>query len=340
MKLRSSLFFVTLTIAFAATENVTALAMETRASHLGGVAVGMGKIMHMADYLKDYPGSRTAIFSYLKLDSEETETLLKTLRTHAAIQEQMRRDFWPQIAIETERLSLLEFRQGLQQRGSLVERNTRMLARELARYRGKNKWFFIRPFSEMNDGTENTPWEFGNKTHPNRPEDLAVAWRLLRDIFDQEGATNALFVFSPLAAYRVHREREVLAALNMIPPGYIDAFGLNVYSRPLTAYGGSSPEPVSFAELTQPWLKLLAQSRHRGIPLAVAEMGVSNQATDEKRAQWLREAFKFVRSRGFVLLTYFNYPHPYWQIDEQTRAGATLRAEINASLLPPTSGPP
>ena len=49
---------------------------------------------------------------------------------------------------------------------------------------------------------------------------------------------NAVFVFSPLAAHGVQRDAEVLATLNAIPPGYIDAFGLNVYSRPMSTLAG------------------------------------------------------------------------------------------------------
>ena len=299
---------------------------ETRASHLGAVAVGMGQSMHMSDFLRDYPDSRTAILCYLKMDTGNVHAMVEYMRMQAEAQARSRRDFWPQVALETGQLSLAEFNRELGRRGSQVDRSVRALASEIARYRRQKKWFFIRPFSEMNDATEDCPWEFGNKAHSNTPEELATAWILLRETFDEEGATNAIFVFSPLAAFHVHRESQVLAALSLIPRGYIDAFGLNVYSRPRTAYGGSSGEPLSFAELVQPWMKLLDSSKHRGIPLAVPEMGISNQASDELRAKWLREAFGFARSHGFVLMTYFNYPHRYWQIEDQSLAGEALRA--------------
>ncbi|HLK58868.1 MAG TPA: hypothetical protein VKU00_20005 [Chthonomonadaceae bacterium] len=302
---------------------------ETRASHLGAVAVGMGQSMHMSDFLQTYPESRTAILCYLKLDSEQVDEMVEYLRMQADVQERMGREFWPQIALETHELSLAAFNKALSLPGSQVDRSVRTLARAIARYRNRKKWFFIRPFSEMNDATEGCPWEFGSKTQANTPEDFATAWILLREAFNDEGATNAIFVFSPLAAHQVHRESQVLATLNLIPKGYIDAFGLNVYSRPRLAYGGDSQEPISFAELAQPWMNLLAGSRHRGIPLAVPEMGISNQASDERRAKWLRDAFGFARANGFVLVTYFNYPHRYWQIDEQTLAAEALRGEMS-----------
>ncbi len=302
---------------------------QTRAAHIGVMAAGVGTSMHMEDYLRDNPRSRTAILTYVKFDTMDMGELVQSLHIHADIQERAEHEFWPQIAVETGELNLASFRQELAHPGSHVERSVRLLAHEIAQYRSRNKWFFIRPFSEMNDATPSCPWEFGIKERHNTPQDLAAAWKLLRDTFDQEGATNAIFVFSPLAAYRVHQEDQVLAAMNLIPPGYIDAFGLNVYSRPMTAYGGKSAKPIPFSELAQPWIKVLARSRHHGIPLAVAEMGVSNQANDFNRARWLREAFAYSRSHHFILVTYFNFPHPYYHIDNQTLAGEALRIEIN-----------
>jgi hypothetical protein len=301
----------------------------TRAANLKVLATGLGMSMTMSDYLESFPNGRTSIFAYLKLDGNEVESMLRSLEIQADKQERAGREFWPQIALETHHLTLAEFRHELAQPDSLVERNVRLLARAIARYRDGQKWFFIRPFCEMNDGTPSCPWEFAHPSRTNTPGEFASAWRLLRRTFEEEGATNAIFIFSPLAAYRVHHEKEVLAALNMIPPGEIDAYGLNLYSRPLTAYGGKSPEPIPFSTLAQPWLDLLARSRHRGIPLAVPEMGVSNQASDAQRANWLRAAFRYARTHHFVLFTYFNFPHPYWQIDDRTLAGEALRAGIN-----------
>lgn len=309
--------------------SVQATPKRTRASKVNGVAAGVGQIMHMADYLKEHPGSRTAILSYLKMDSEDVYQVTANLRRNADLQERNGREFHPQIALETRALDLVSFYRELSQRGSQVDRCVRTLAREIALQRERNKYYFIRPFAEMNDGTTWAPWEFGNKKYKNTPDRFASAWRLLRDTFDEEGATNAIFIFSPLAAYGVHHTEEVLATLNKIPAGYIDAFSLNLYSRPMTAYGGTSPTPVPFTQLAKPWMQLLAKSQHRGIPLAIAEMAVSNQASDAQRAIWLRDAFAFARANGFVMLTYFNFPHRYWQIHADTQAGEALRAEMN-----------
>ena len=302
--------------------------LETRASHLGAVAVGMGKVMRLSEFLTDYPGGRTAL-SYLKLDRDGmTEEAVESFRIQSDIADRMKRDFWPQIALETETMSLRQFSREMERPGSLVERNVRALAQGIARHRNQGQWFFIRPFSEMNDSTASAPWEFGCGGRHNTPDALAAAWKALHRAFDREGATNAIFIFSPLAAHNVHREKEILETLNKIPVCYIDAFGLNLYSRPATAYGGASPAPIPFAVLAQRWIKVMEKSRHKGLPRAIAEMGVSNQAPDARRAQWLREAFVYARSHGFVMLTYFNYTHRYWQIDDDTQAGAALRAEM------------
>jgi hypothetical protein len=226
-------------------------------------------------------------------------------------------------------VGLAEFVKELGRPGSRVYENVRSLARTVAEYRDQGKWFFLRPFCEMNDATQGATWEFGHRRFHNTAADLAAAWRRLRDVFDEEGASNALFIFSPLVAHGVHREAETLTALNLIPAGYIDAFGLNVYSRPMTAYGGSSADPISFESLAAPWLRLLEGSKHRGVPLAVPEMGVSNQATDSARAAWIRRAFQFARDHSFILVTYFNYRHRYWQINPGTLAGDALKSEID-----------
>ncbi len=306
-----------------------AAALETRATSIATFSVGMGKSGHMEDYLREYPHSRTAILSYLTLDTLDVDDVVKYLRWNADIQERAGRDFWPQIALETRHLNLAEFRQEIVRPGSRVNRSVHMLAREIANFRRARKWFFIRPFSEMNDGTLENPWEFANPNQHNTPQDLAASWKLLREAFNEEGATNSIFIFSPLAAHSVHHEQEVLAAMNLIPPGYIDAYGLNVYSRPMTAYGGKSPDPISFASLAQPWLDLLARSKHRGIPLTVSEMAVSNQAADPRRAAWIRDAFEFIRSHRYVMATYFNFPHRYWHVDDGSLAGQALKAEMD-----------
>src|SRR5262249_26525522 len=148
---------------------------------------------HMSEFLRAYPDSRTAILCYLKLDSGQVREMVEYLRMQADVQEQMGRDFWPQVALETGDLSLAAFNRELSQPGSQVDRSVRTLARAIAHYRDRKKWFFIRPFSEMNDATDGCPWEFGSKTHANTPEDLATAWILLREAFNDEGATNAIF---------------------------------------------------------------------------------------------------------------------------------------------------
>ncbi len=293
------------------------------------MAVGMGSMMHMSDYLKTYKSSHTAIYGYFKMDDPKGGELIRHLADQGRIQERMGRDFWPQIALETKNLSLAAFITELARPGTVTHENVRMLARTIASLRSGTQPVFVRPFSEMNDGTDFAPWEFATKRFRNTPEQLATAWKLLHDTFEAEGATNAIFIFSPLAAYQVHHEAETKKALNLIPEGYIDAFGLNVYSRPMTAYGGSQRQPISFAELATPWLNLLADTRHRGIPLAVSEMAVSNQASDADRAEWLRNAFHFTRQHGYVLVTYFNYDHRYWTIRPNTYAFAALNREMN-----------
>jgi hypothetical protein len=311
--------------------SATHSAAQSRASQLSGFTTGLGMDMSMGEFLKNYPSCRTAIIAYIPIDSTAATGVVNTLEIQHRVQKQMAREFWPQIAIETDHMTLAEFRRQLDTRGSDLDYNVRQLAKGVARYRDASKWVFIRPFSEMNDGS--SPWQFATEGCNNSPGDFAAAWNRLHEVFDEEGATNALFVFSPLAAQTVHHESDVLAALNRIPKGYIDAFGLNVYSRPANAYGRGSSEPYSFGNLVEPWLSVLAKSTHRGIPAVVCEMGISNQATTEQRSKWIHDAFKYARSHGFKMATYFNFKHVKrldWVIGDGTVEEVALRSELDA----------
>lgn len=303
----------------------------TRASHIAHMACGVGQIMHMADFLGAYPGCSTAILSYMKIDGDDAVSIAHTIDLNAAVQQHMGRDFWPQIAIETRRLTLPQLCKQLRDPDSDASVNARIVAAEIARYAPEGKWFFIRPFSEMNDASPDAPWEMGRKNRGNTPQAYASAWILLRRIFDRAGATNAIFVFSVLAGYQVHRENLALKALNLIPRGDIDAFGVNLYSRPLSVHGGGRARPIPFGNLARPWIHVLKKSRQHGIPLAVCEMGVSSQASDSQRAAWLRNAFTFTRKFGFVMVTYFNFPARLWQVHYSTRAGSVLWNEMNSA---------
>src|SRR5579871_573286 len=117
------LFLFALGTALMAEDSAKAAPTRTRASLLGAVASGMGKVMHMADFLKEYPGSRTAILAYVNLDSQDVDALVANLRINADTQERQGRDFWPQIALETGKLSLSAFTRELLRPGSQVDRS-------------------------------------------------------------------------------------------------------------------------------------------------------------------------------------------------------------------------
>jgi hypothetical protein len=55
----------------------------------------------------------------------------------------------------------------------------------------------------------------------------------------------------------------------------------------------------------------------------------STQTDDARRATWVRAAFEFIHAHRYVMATYFNFPHRYWHINDNTLAGQALRAEMD-----------
>jgi hypothetical protein len=106
--------------------------VATRASHLGSVAAGIGTVMHMADYLGQNQGSRTAIFAYLTMDSPNCLSLVHNLRPQSDIQTRLGREFWPQLCLEVREHSLSAFSREVSHTGSLTNKNVRALARTIA----------------------------------------------------------------------------------------------------------------------------------------------------------------------------------------------------------------
>ena len=254
--------------------------------------------------LLDANPRNTTFLSYGGMDSTTLDATMYNLGNQAEIMARNGRDLAPQIALEINNTNLSEFIRDIQDPDSEVHARVQALGRQVKDW---GKRVYIRPFSEMNDGSEGATWELGNRSRgTNTPAQLAKAWVLLHDVMDQEGATNALYTFAPLAARRVGRRAEMAETLNLIPRGYIDAFGLNVYTRPLSHYGENSERYVSFSELVQPWLAIQENSPHRGLPRMVPEMACSTQGSETERARWIKEAFQYGKEHGFKAMTYFN----------------------------------
>ena len=131
----------------------------------------------------------------------------------------------------------------------------RQYARDAAAFR-KEVW--LRPFHEMNGYWY--PW--GGTVNGNTPAKVVAAWRHVRTIFREEGATNVKFVWSP------NRESVPATKLNAIKsywPGdtYVDYMaidGFNYGKDSVKAYSWS--RWMSFKELyVAPYRQMTALSK-------------------------------------------------------------------------------
>ena len=167
----------------------------------------------------------------------------------------------------------------------------------------------LRPLSEMNSGSEGSPWELNwmkDGVMPNRPEDFIDAWRLIAHRVKSRRNPALQLMFSPLANRQQYSVQAVRQILLGIPPGQIDWFAPTIYARPGTWFGDKNRDYDSPAELVRPWVGVVRSTHHaRRVRLGVAELGFSaaGDRTLQVRA-WLRAA-RELKAAGFEYLLYF-----------------------------------
>lgn len=137
------------------------------------------------------------------------------------------------------------------------------------------KAFFLRPFHEV--GNPLYPW---GPAHGNTPASFRAAWRHVRDIFRQEGARNAAFVWTPY-----------LATDTAFWPGdtEVDWIGIDIFN-----YGGLAENGawIEFETILRTQRRFLS---HLGKPMLVAEVASSNVGGD--KTDWTRKMFRWIRSQ-------------------------------------------
>lgn len=116
----------------------------------------------------------------------------------------------------------------------------------------------------------------------NTPQDYVDAWRHVHDIFVQEGATNVVWVWSPLVDYLGG------APLDQIYPGdgYVDWMGLSGFNWGTTQSWGSTWQ--SFDQIFGASYGFLAQLSSK--PMMISEVASTEQGGD--KAQWITQAFQ------------------------------------------------
>jgi hypothetical protein len=158
--------------------------------------------------------------------------------------------------------------------------------------------FFLRFDWEMNGNWFNWGWGYNNNT----PADFVAAWQHVHTIFDQEGATNATWVWCPFVN---PNSSPNIADPGLFYPGggYVDWTCIDGYN-----WGTNNKPPRNWH--TFEWWFGKTYDRVREIapdkPMVVGEVASSEYGGS--KAQWLEEMFTTLPTRfpGLRALVYFN----------------------------------
>jgi beta-mannanase len=157
------------------------------------------------------------------------------------------------------------------------------------------------------------PWSEG--VNGNGAGDYVAAWRHVRERFRRAGATNAVWVWNPIAAY------DGSTPLTAVFPGAdeVDWVAVDGYNWGSTrAWGWQSYEEVFAPTITA--LRELAPQR----PLMIAETGC---APDARKPAWIRATFAAARADGVAALVWFEFAKETdWRLtadDASARAART-----------------
>jgi hypothetical protein len=163
-----------------------------------------------------------------------------------------------------------------------------------------------RPVKLRFDHEMNGDWNaYGVGVNGNRPEEYVTAWKHVYRIFQEEGATNVEWVWSPNArGAAVWPSKTPLSAFY---PGdaYVDWVALDAYNWG-TGRDGTSWH--SFAEIFGPSYREITALTKK--PLMIAETGSCEAGGD--KAAWIRDAFlrdipaKFPRIRAVIYLNNYD----------------------------------
>jgi beta-mannanase len=170
---------------------------------------------------------------------------------------------------------------------------------------------YIRLAHEMNGNWY--PW--GGTVNGNSPADFVGAWRHVRDVFTQEGATNVKFVWAPNNDSVPNTSANAIGAYW---PGdaYVDYLAIDGYNF---GTGSSWSTWRSFSDVFGASYATVTKLSSK--PLVITEIGCSTSGGD--KAAWIADMFRvlptsFPRINGIV---WFNVDKERdWRIESSAEA--------------------
>ncbi len=183
---------------------------------------------------------------------------------------------------------------------------------------------YVRPFPEMNGDW--TPWNGDTAT-------FRAAWRRVVDVFDEMGATNVRWVFSPNVTDEPRTEAN---KMERYYPGaaYVDVLALDGYN-----WGDSNvfyPAWRSFTEVfEQGYERIIAVGDQ---PVWIAEFASSDEGGD--KAQWVADMFATPGFERVEALVWFDEDKEAdWRITSGPDVLHAFRAALSGGAVIASAGP-
>jgi len=198
--------------------------------------------------------------------------------------------------------------------------------------RNYGKPVYLRFAHEMNGDWY--PWGVG--VNGNRPGDYVAAWRHVHDIFEQEGATNVRWVWSPNA-------KTELASYESLYPGdkYVDWVAIDGYNWTTANRGGWRSFSQIFASSYDEMTKLTSK------PVMIGETASAEASTGPSgptsKASWIEDAYLSALPARFpqvkaILWFSVDYDRD-WRVDSSPESLKTYKRVIDKpkynGTLPP-----
>ncbi len=182
----------------------------------------------------------------------------------------------------------------------------RTWARQAARAPGE---LYVRLFPEMNGDW--TPWH-------GDPAALRAAWRRVVALFDEEGATNVRWVFSPNVT---DEPRTDANRMELYYPGhdYVDVLALDGYN-----WGSTRPH-IGWRSFEEVFARGYARVAALGPqPVWIAEVASAEQGGS--KARWVREMLSSTRFDRLEAIVWFNEDKEAdWRIESSPASLAAFR---------------
>jgi mannan endo-1,4-beta-mannosidase len=155
----------------------------------------------------------------------------------------------------------------------------------------------------------------------NTPQDFANAWKHVHDVFEEVGATNVIWVWSPNAA----QADDMPNLKQFYPgPGYVDWIGVSGYMTYGSAVADATPNPDIVVGKNGVFYDLVRQLKTFAptTPIIIAETGSDAKKRKVSDIQSLiGTSLKQPQLIGFV----------WFDVDKKEDAGNTVNYAINSS---------